>query len=510
MSQKSAAGYRLTLQDALIATALLAIIAWAYQGAMGLYFRNDDWLWLYETRAYRDNFWAHVANFYSYPRQATVIPKFMGVFRPGLHVLLPVYYLLFGLNYQFYAGVNLALQAISAGALFFVFRTFLAAPFASALALLYAVNMVSVEVALWPHLSGYIVFQILFFAVLFRLQTKVPAPKSVDHTVVILAFLSMLFNELGVAICFAVLLLSLRQHQRNQAFVTVCAMLLYLALYIADWFAHSGPTSLGEYGQFDLANVLRALTNVPMLLGHYLSVAFFPSLYDAVLVSDRFGPLTLRFNGDFSLSAAASGLALIMLLALPLVGMSCGRRVLDGLFWSPLFFVSFLTLVGAIVLLAARSTAGYGGMEAMLKARAYHGYFLWPSILMMAAVVAERGTKKVAKHHRVIATTAVAVSLLAFCYTQTEATMRVVADSVERMQPIREYVRAVDTFVVAHKDESDFSFAPDPAERIFRPDPSIYYTLSECLWPRYVDRMKPKYQVRWDQQQHELDVAKVE
>ncbi|MGL4550535.1 MAG: hypothetical protein ACRC33_05060 [Gemmataceae bacterium] len=143
---------RLRVVAALLIAALVCL---AYRPSLGHVPRADQWWYLLQT-AHQDDFGSLIARTYSYNR--TVSQGDYGLFRPVLFALLSAETAAFGHDFAKWQAVGIALHLAVVGLLLTLAGRLGVGWLGYAAALFFALNFALVEMVMWSHINGYMLF----------------------------------------------------------------------------------------------------------------------------------------------------------------------------------------------------------------------------------------------------------------------------------------------------------------------------------------------------------------
>jgi len=243
--------------QALCLTVLTVSVYWpALQGVA----RADQLIYLYQTRQIH-GLWPLISETYALNRVGPVIGDAV-LFRPVLYCVMAVERYLWGADFELWQLTSLALHTAVVLSLFVYFRFACVKagqrdsswPFV--LALFFAMLYAGVEMVVWHHLAGYLLFCALAVGALLAYQHMVSGSMRAAVVLVLFVGLSCFTYELGnvlaVLIGVAVLVTAPKSHGGRRAgyFATatllVCLPVTYFAWSYGDYATRHLPLAIGE------------------------------------------------------------------------------------------------------------------------------------------------------------------------------------------------------------------------------------------------------------------------
>jgi hypothetical protein len=494
--------------------------------------RADQWAYLIDTREC-NTFGELWTASYSYNRVRSVGPGDTDLFRPVLFTLLCVEKYLFGNNFEASQALGLGLHCAVVLLFFALLRriervsftqTIGAAPpvgpampiwlrlMPHALTVFFALNFASMELVVWAHLHGYLLFLVFVLAALLLLMTYVYrpdlAPRRRDTTLVscwALALLAAFTYELGqlcaVVIGLVILAVDWRRRGKALSLALACCFVAILPLYNAinrwDMTLHAGrfPEEDLQQQMVQKALSLDTVEHAARFLTFTVVQPFFPSVTGWWYQGERihiqepvFGWIKyVQPNGKLVLSY---GIAFLFF-GFCIAGLRRFRRGEGRALW-PVFAVA----AGLFVFYAGITVLGRMNMRPshfVLCSNSYYTYiallfFLIAAFTLWQPVAAAR--TRLANGCRL----ALCVGLVFLgCYSAGR-----IHHAAERLRGyysfFRDKIRQLDEFVATHRDETGFRLAFD-----MRPDAPFPETHSipftEILYTRWIDNHQPTYVV---------------
>ncbi len=299
---------------ALAHTVLFALIALAYTPSLGHGPRQDQWHLLIDTINQHD-FGETFALTYSYPRTRVCQPGDYQLFRPVLYALLAAEKSLFGTNVALWQWTGIALHCLVVllflQILLQIHRILTAAPAAEepttggwlserhlllglayGFALFFGLNAAIIEMVIWSHINGYLLFIVLALGALLLALKLLAEPNASPGrwmVLTIVAFVLVLVSaftyEIGqffaVMIGTSLALAALAAGRRGRA-VGVFALfasvfVLYQGLNFLDRLAHPGEPDVTLKMVAEKAASTQTLKNASRYLVYTVVQPFLPS-----------------------------------------------------------------------------------------------------------------------------------------------------------------------------------------------------------------------------------------
>lgn len=481
--------------DLAFAAALVALVWAAYWPSLKHTPRADQWDYLLDT-ADRHDFLDLVAHTYSYNRTRGIGRGDAALFRPVLFTVLAAEKAFFGPNLWMSQAVGVLLHC---GVVFLLLTLLkrvaaLARPTAGgpdarppsiAAALLpyavvafFALNAGVMELVIFAHLHGYLVFLVFLLGSLILLLRGAAAPPGRGHAALLgawtLACLSAFTYEMGQFYgVMAGLFVSATQYRRLGALRALAlaaafagVLPLYQGVNALDRLAHRGQFTDEEIRDGLLGQALSAdtLHNAGRFVAFTTVQPFVPSADKDTYVNGRINVPEWLWSGE---RAQGWSLALGLLTLLPAAGL--GLAGASQLARRP---GSVLT---ATALLLCGLHAAYGAMNVLGRMNLRHwpdiltrnSYYAYPELLLALAAgftawaaLGRGGRIAAACRWTLLAALAV---LAAVNVPQVERVNEMV--SQEHMA-VRRAVAVVNHFVERHRDEPGFSFVIDYADSV--------------------------------------------
>lgn len=409
------------------------------------------------------------------------------LFRPLTHLLLATETSFFGYHYRSWNLFHLGLHLTVCLLLFELLWTLHPSRFAAAGALLFAVLTANFELAVWNHLSGYLLGDTLFLVSLLAVL-RLTRPAATDDrrrwgiVLALTAFGAACCHEIfvvGAAATAAFVLQRRRREEGRIAGSELAVLLAPLALYAMLYAGHAARCErwlwMDHRGPAPPPLALRIIHT----LGLWSWKAWDPWSAEFLLRNcDRFA-----WAKESTAGAAPRALLLVVLA----VGLAACLR--------PGLTRDRLRERAAWVLLLAALLAAYSAMVNFGRAYAsdvtYYGYFF--TLIAAALVYSLVDFGRVGRRPALIAL----VLLLGLSSANALRTFGTARRLAALNAPAIEYFDTLEKFVRDHREEPGFAFAvraPDAA------DPSSYYwkgypdhppddekTVSELLYPAYFD-----------------------
>jgi hypothetical protein len=489
ISAWAAARGRRALCDLGFAAGLFVLIAAAYAPARHHAPRADQWSYLADTAECR-TFADLLGESYSYNRTRRIGPGDTDLFRPILFVLLAVEKQLFGPgDFRSPQAVGVGLHYAVCLLLLALLRTIATAarpadpargidPLPYAVTAFFALNPCVQELVIWAHLQGYVLFlaQLLASLTLLIRHATGPASGSWRSPALLgawsVALLSAFTYELGqVYAVLAGLFLAAAVAPRVGAgrAVGLFAAFAGIALAYQTTNAIDRRVHEGRYGPDVNRHLMweRALTPATVehtgrFVAYTTGQPFFPSL-----VHSDFGPGADRLHIPESLWAGY-GLRVftpVLVCSLAVVGLGLGlgmaglcRLARTGGRVPRLLFLLVAGLYGAY---AAATVLGRLNVRPGPFALASNCYYAYPGLLL--ALVTLAAAWEAAGRRATQLRVALALGLVILTAAGAEHVRAVNEKMARELKEYTQPIRAVQMFVLEHRDEPGFRFAIDYA-----------------------------------------------
>jgi hypothetical protein len=300
------------VKSALVAV-LFLIMGMAYHPSVGHGPRDDQWCFLLDTID-QHGFLDTLSHSYSYNRTRAVAPGDYQLFRPVLFALLSAEKALFGNHFAWWQWVGIGLH----GAAVFLFLQILLLAYrclpletardgslrswfterrllhalAYVLALFFGLNFAGVEMVIWSHINGYLLFIVLILGAVFLVLKVVVAPRAAGQRTRVqvagaygLLLVSAFTYELGQFLAVLVgAVLGLSTYRNGRPAYAVAWFLLfasvlplYQAVNLLDRAAHPRAWDATMTGVATRALSLRSVENTGRYLLYTTVQPFFPS-----------------------------------------------------------------------------------------------------------------------------------------------------------------------------------------------------------------------------------------
>lgn len=511
----------------LFVAALVAAIWATYWPSLEHVPRADQWAYLIDT-LHCETFGDLWSMSYSYNRVRAVGPGDADLFRPVLFALLVVEKHFFGNNFVPSQVISLALHTAVVLMLLALLRRIAASnspgPRASdgvpsfrsmtllpyAATVFFALNFASMELVVWAHLHGYLLFLVFVLGAMLLLSDYLyrldPTPRRARWTLIVCwlcaalsAFTYELGQFVGVLLGLALLAAAWRQPRRWTGLAVAGCFLAILPIYQAtnrwDRAVHQGrfaeeylPESIQEK-----ALSIDTLAHAGRFVAFTAVQPFFPSVTGCWYQGERihiqepvFGWIKyVRPNSKLIISY---GVALLFL-AFCMIGLrrfvgSDARRLWPMLFIPAALFALYaaITVLGRMNLRPSRY---------VLCSNSYYTYIALLFVVIAAFTLWQAFAK--APSRRLNALGALLCAGLVFLGAYSSGRIRHVADRVrERYADFHATVRQLEAFIAEHRHEAGFRLAFD-----MRPDDPFPVTHSIpfplTLTMRWIDNYEPKY-----------------
>jgi hypothetical protein len=498
---------------------LVLVVTCAYYPSLFQAARADQFVYLYTTKDKTD-LYSLTLGTYSWNRE---IGGDIHFFRPLLFVLLGSERWAFsGCNFFAWQLTNLLLHLTVVVLLFRLLQTWHGRDSWLALvtAAFFGVQYASMELVAWHHLSGYLLFCVLFMGVFCTLAGTTQTVSRWRQAALVLllllaAFTLELGNVLAVLVAGYLFAINLVRRPGPRPFhgLTVLAALLVPLVYtvanLADQTYRCGHAFTAGPAHEGCLSPAAGLAGMASAVRLWSLAGFLPSKID-LGVDSRMSIVAIHhtFSGSLALQAGVALLALVAFLVL--LGMTLrhglpSQRVLLGL----LALLFGLVFTAVIVFLRA----GPRGLHPALGGNSYYAYlFNLPILIFLASLVdlgewpsgSSNGPKRLG--HVVLGTALAALALTSAwrVHAQGRAEAAWARPTLVLVEQIRRLQKAQD-------DDFTFCVAPDhPGERelpYVGNDPSDGHplTVAQVLFPYAYTRTNPKF-VLW-KRYHGFDVV---
>jgi hypothetical protein len=501
---------------------LLTALVWAaYWPSLQHAPRADQWPYLLETIR-RHDFADLVRHTYSYNRTRGYGQGDAQLFRPLLFVTLAAEKALFGTNLWMPQAVGILLHCVVTSLLLALLRRVAALapardggsvgrprfrvagllPYAAVA--FFALNPAVIELVVFTHLHGYLLFLVLLLGSLVLLLGGTAAPPGRGGLAFwgawVLACLSAFAYEMGqFAAVLAGLFVAAAHYRRvgaRHALALFAAFASILPLYQAvdqlDRLANSGEFTDAEDRQEMLGQALTpdTLRNAGRFTAYTAFQPFVPSADKDAYVRERLDVPEWAWNGDGPGAGPAlvGCLALVPALALGLAGL--WRLARGGP--APLVKV-FLLLVGLYAVYAGMNVIGRMNVRPEPDTLSRNSYYTYPALLLALAAgfTAWQGVGRTGRAGAVCRGGLV-LGLTALSAVGGLQVWRVNGMLSAELRPIRMTTGALNHFIARHRGEPDFSlrFAYGRSDAQVRID---CFPVTTILFNRWMTAREPKY-----------------
>ncbi len=523
---------------ALAHTVLFALIALAYTPSLGHGPRADQWPLLIDTIDLND-FGETFARTYSYPRTRVCQPGDYQLFRPVLYALLAAEKTFFGTNVALWQWTGIALHCLAV--LLFLqillqIRWLLTAPIpeepaaggwlserhllmglAYGFALFFGLNAAIIEMVIWSHINGYLLFIVLALGALLlalKLLAEPNASSGRGMALTIAAFLLVLVSafthEIGqffaVMIGAALALTTLAAGRRGQAVgvfaLFASVLVLYQGLNFLDQLAHPGEPDVTLKTVAEKAVSSQTLNHASRYVLFTTLQPFLPSrlqwwYWFRVGFNER--PLTWRSVRPRDPMRLASDCVLGGLFLLSLRGLARlftspgrGRKLLIVALPMSLFFLH-----------GAATVLGRMNIRPSLTALGGNSYYTYlPLLIVLIALYAicasaAHGTPVRVRGLLLPTYSCLLLGLICLSVFSGQKVHAINVAVKSEMWRNRFATRTLRRFIAEHQHEPNFSFAFDLSVY----GESEYYhgvPFPVILFKRYLDNHHPRYLIRME------------
>ncbi len=511
----------------LAATAVLfGLIGWAYHPSAGHGPRGDQWCFLLDTID-QEGFLETLARTYSYNRTRVVAPGDYQLFRPVLFALLSLEKALFGTNFAAWQWVGVGLHCL---AVYLLLRILLlvhdmlvpaGGPFteggllralAYGLALFFGLNCAVVEMVIWSHINGYLLFVVFALgALLLALKLLAEPDASPLRRRLLLsgAFLLVLAGAFtyeigqfyGVAVGAVLGAAAWRGGRPGRAcllFALFAAVLpLYQGINYLDRLAHPGAWDESMSAIAEKAVSAQSLEHARRYVLYTVTQPFFPSLMGwefrarVVIPEPALTWENLR-GGGWPVFSSLAVLAIGAVLAVRGLYHLTRERGKAGRLLVVLLPLSLFVLHATVTVLGRMNLRP---SPVTLSSNSYYAYLPLLAVLASLYVVWTWAASGTARRALVVAAYLPLLAGLAVLSVFGGLKTRAVNVQVKNaLRPLRIMTKTLDELVRRHGAEPGFSFALDgpacAAQELFYGVP-----LPVILFKRYLNNHDPRYLV---------------
>jgi hypothetical protein len=458
--------------------ALVGLVVLVYHPSLGHAHRGDQWCVLLDTLD-DEGFLANFAHTHSYNRTRAVDPGDYQLYRPVLFMLLSAEKALFGNNLALWQAVGIALHLAAVGLFLTVLletrrlcgnRGWAMTVLAYAVALFFALNFAGVEMVIWSHINGYLLFVVFALAAV-RLCLPVldpagrPAGGGQLAAVFVLLLLGAFTYEIGSPFAVVAALVVggalWARERRGRGVAAFCVLASVFPIYqganVLDRWAHPGAWDANLGVVAGRAVSWPTVAHLGRYVGYTVVQPFFPSwahwefrgrvvVYEpdyAWPAGEWPGPLLAA-----SLLVCAAG----VLLALRGLANRPGRAVV----LAAVLPASLFALHAAAVVLG-RMNLRPGPV--VLASNSYYAYL--PLLAFLAVVYALWGCAA-REGGGALACPTLVVGLVVLAGAGGLEVRRINVAVKNSLRPVRAATRTLARFIDAHAGERDFRLAVDP------------------------------------------------
>jgi hypothetical protein len=491
---------------------LLGLVVLVYRPSTSHAPRGDQWCFLLDTIDQHD-FLSILARSYSYNRTRAVDPGDYQLFRPVLFVLLSAEKALFGNNFALWQWTGIALHGLAVFLLLAILlsvRRILGPPGESRLlscvaygiALFFGLNFAGIEMVIWSHINGYLLFVVFALGALLLSLWVLANPAAplarlalLAAGAVLLVGLSAFTYEIGQF--FAVLLgtalgTAAWMHGARLRGVVLFALfasvlLLYQGMNLLDHAAHPQAWDASMTTVLERAGTPQTLEHTGRYVLYTAVQPFFPSTATwkfagrVVIPEPVFSWETFSQAGPLpavSLVVCAMG---ILLAARGFIRVLRAPERVSRLLIVLLPLSLFVLHAGATVLGRMNLRPG----PQVISSNSYYAY-----LPLLALLTALYGTWACAS--RSLASVVILVGLVVLSSDSGTKVYRMNVEVKKALKPLRVMTSTLNQFIEQHGDEPGFSFALGrPACAGVESFHGI--PLPIILYKRYLDNHQPRY-----------------
>ena len=507
---------------------LFGLIVWAYHPSLGHAPRQDQCCWLLDTID-QDDFLSLTASTYSYTRTRVVTPGDSQLFRPVFFTLLSAEKALFGDNFNLWQWFGIVLHGIAVflflHVLLLIHRLIagdsreeesswiterrLLKGLAYGLAFFFALNFTVMEMVVWSHINGCLLFSVFVLAAMILILKILGEPAAAIHARTAGAFLLLLVSAFTYEIgqFFAILtgaalaISAWRDGRPGRALALfslfASILLLYQGVNLLDQAVHSQQPDITLALIVQQACSPRTLEHAGRYVLYHAVQPFFPAqarwwFFGRIAIAE---PVLTWENqvraGPLQLASLAMSAACLLLLLRGLIRVATGKNRLRKLLivFLPL---SFFVVHGAVTVLGRMNIRVWPDILAI---NSYYVYFpLLGALTSLYAIWTCAACRTQSRHPWLVLPVYLIlyfalVSLSVFGGVE----VRQINISVKNaLRPLRTTTKTLAQFITAHQHEPDFSFAVDAAV-CDGTENCQGIPLPVILFKRYVNNKNPKY-----------------
>jgi hypothetical protein len=383
--------------------------------------------------------------------------------------------------------------------------------FAPLLVLFFSVQYAAMEMVIWHHMSGYLLFCVFLLSAIYNLRRYEREGSSASlyllyASLVLASFTYELGSAASLLIAGYMVMNNVLGHKRYGWLIVIAVFAIpavYAATSMTDLYLRFG--NLGVLGELNTGDgggggFCAALINILHALQKWFVRGIVPQSIDT-LVGER---VILREVMPLMSSVLFKNTMLAIMtiiLYLCIVGKVGGRE----------FFkknIGFILLVSLLILSYA-SIIVFGrirlrGFDIVMLNNSYYAYI--PNLLVLIMSYAALNVSRIAQGGRVffLLKAIFAVGLLAIVWGNAERTYKVNAAMHRHSRPVNSLVHEINDLVAEQAHEKDFSFSispncpgSDPIRWLKRRGdaPGKAYSLAEALYPKHYVLSNGKYRV---------------
>jgi hypothetical protein len=474
--------------------------------------RADHIAYLADT-AMMNDLWSLTVESYAFNRAREFISGDYILFRPVLYFLLGFEKWLYGYNFFWWQLTNLLLHLCVIWLLLRILLNEGKHIFAPLFVLWFSVQYTSMEMVIWHHLSGYLLFSILLLGAIYNLR-RLKAEKSLyRETLMFFCFLVASFTyELGNAaslLAAAYMILSNRlssdnkqnKYNRRIIILTFAVPIVYIMASMLDLYLRFGDIS--ATGQVSAADPVATIGNILSASSMWFFTGFIPTL------------MNMRAGGRVEGRVEIDGLNDIVSLN---VLINIGLTICLFLFYIIILYRSitkdFVKRNLGIIFLILSVIFSYAAIIVMgrinerdfmrvMENNTYYSYM--PnllSVILLYLFMNVPALQKNADRFLLLSKVGFTLNLAFIIVINASLVYAMNVKMVEYSEPRIKLVKEIEELVARFGNEEDFSFSIDedcPGNDILpwlkkRGDPpDRNYSLAEALYPQYYKKVGGKY-----------------
>lgn len=441
---------------------IVAISLFVFYPSFAHTFRADQIVYFANTREHSDVF-SLCKDYYAYPLVRYYEPGDAFLFRPLVFILIGFEKGVFNMHYAYWHVLGFLLHMLTVWFLFRILYDLKAGMYGFLGALLYSCCYTNVEMVIWEHINGYMLFNALLMGSFFYFKRSFDDVKyqndiyMASFLLIVCSFLHEWGSLFAVmfAICFYFKNIEAgRLEDNKKTWLFILPGAFYALTYgLVDLHYKSGIFSKNQTDQLakvtQFPNLLHVVKVVPQFFYHLMYGGLFPSRFEGIL--NNMDRLVFIDNPMVSTEYLLNLIAVCGVVFLIFQGFS---KLVTA---HHKFLLLLLTgMTGCILITLPLMRLPTHGVEYVFQISSYYGYMFWSFILVVIFMMVDWSNAKLQSKtplkYLAVFSLIVLISLNAF---QTWKLNQSIKTS---RAGLRQYIDEFNNFIVKHGSEKGFSF----------------------------------------------------